>query len=135
MKRLLLALVLPACAVGPAAAAPPARVVADPWPRSPVLLRLYALPASARDRERLTRALNLAPAEVAELRRLARSEAADSEAGRHVLGRQEATQLNVRIAAHRAEKDRKVRALLGGRYPAFRAWVRLWWASQVKAAR
>ena len=134
MKRLLLFVAVSAAFSG-ALPLSAATAVPDPWPNSPALLRLYGLPTSYRDGERLAQALDLSPAEVAELRRLARSEASDGEAGRHVLGRQEAARLNARIATTRAEKDRKVRALLGSRYPAFRSWLRTWWAGEVKAAR
>jgi len=111
------------------------RVPSDPWPNSPVLLRLLTLPSARRDSERLFRTLALTPAEAAELRRLAQSEAAYAQAARRVIGRQEAAQLNRRIAVMRVEKDRKVRALLGRRYPAFRKWLRVWWAGQVRGAR
>lgn len=140
MRRPLLALVLSACSLGASAVgalgtgAGRVRVPSDPWPDSPVLLRLLTLPSARRDGERLFRALALSPAEAAELRRLAQSEASFAQAARQVIGRREAAQLNKRIAAMRVEKDRKVRALLGSRYPAFREWVREWWAGQVRAA-
>ncbi|GAA5511902.1 hypothetical protein Dcar01_00616 [Deinococcus carri] len=129
MKRLLLSLTLTVLSQGAQATA------ADPWPNSPALVRLFVLPSGRADAERLTRTLALTPAQIAELRRLARSEAAYGEAGRHVIGRQEAARLNARIAAMRVEKDRKVRALLGTKYPAFRDWLRGWWAGRVRAAR
>ncbi|EYB66885.1 hypothetical protein DEIPH_ctg064orf0054 [Deinococcus phoenicis] len=131
MSRLLLALALTALPLG-AHAAP---TTADPWPASPVLVRLFILPSGRADGAALTRALALTPFQVAGLRRLAQREAAYGEAGRHVIGRQEAASLNARIAAMRVEKDRKVRVLLGAKYPAFRHWVGVWWARQVKAAQ
>ncbi|GAA5532001.1 hypothetical protein [Deinococcus aluminii] len=130
MNRLFLALGLMTLPLGAHAATSP-----DPWPGSPVLVRLFSLPAGRADGERLSRTLALTPAQIAELRRLARVEAAYGQAGRQVIGRQEAARLNARIAVMRVEKDRKVRALLGAKYPAFRQWVRVWWAGQVRAAR
>jgi len=115
--------------------APGLRAAPDPWPGSPALIRLYLLPAGRAEAERLGRDLALSAAEVAELRRLAETEAAYGQAGREVLGRAEAARLNVELSAMRAEKDRRVRALLGDRYPAFRDWLRVWWAEQVGAAR
>lgn len=107
----------------------------DPWPDSPALIRLYRLPAGRADGERLARDLALRPEQVAELRRLAGIEAAYGQAGRRVIGRAEAARLNAELAALRAEKDRRVRAALGEEYPAFRAWLRHWWAGQVGAAQ
>ncbi|WP_034384811.1 hypothetical protein [Deinococcus sp. YIM 77859] len=112
-----------------------ASLSADPWPQSPVLVRLFVLPSGREASRRLSRDLALTPAQVAALRRLAQSEAASAQAGREVIGRQEAARLNARIAALRTEKDRKVRVLLGSKYPAFREWVRTWWAARVKGAR
>ena len=62
-------------------------------------------------------------------------EAAYGQAGREVLGRAEAARLNAELAAMRAAKDRRVRAVLEHKYPAFREWLRNWWAGQVDAAR
>lgn len=127
MKRLLALLIL---------SAPSALAASDPWPTAPVLTRLLVLPSGKADGQRLTSGLGLSGAQVRELRRLAASEGAAGEAGRHVIGRQEAAHLNAKISAMNAEKDRKVRVLLGGKYPAFRSWVRNWWAGEVqKAAR
>lgn len=107
--------------------------VADPWPNSEVLTRLFVLRPS--DGARLAREVGLSPAQVGELRRLAASERTYSHAAGQVLGRAEAQTLNAKLAQMRAEKDRKVQVSLGSCYPAFRAWVRGWWASQVKRAQ
>ncbi|MBB5232632.1 hypothetical protein [Deinococcus budaensis] len=115
--------------------AAPAPWPGDPWPGSPALIRLYLLPAGRADGERLARDLALRPEQVAELRELARTEAAAGQAGRQVIGRAEAARFNAELAALRAEKDRRVRAALGEQYPAFRAWLSGWWAEQVSAAR
>jgi hypothetical protein len=108
---------------------------ADPWPSSAVLTRLFVLPSGRTDGERLVRQLHLTPAQTAELRRLARSEAVLAEAGRQVFGRDEATALNARIAHLSAEKDRKVRLSLAGKYSGFRGWVRTWWTQKVSESR
>lgn len=108
---------------------------ADPWPSSAVLTRLFTLPSGRAAGERLISELRLTPAQTAELRRLARSEAAYAQAGRQVFGRGEATALNARIARFSAEKDRKVRLSLAGKYGSFRVWVRTWWRGEVGAAR
>ncbi|UQN05825.1 hypothetical protein [Deinococcus sp. QL22] len=108
---------------------------ADPWPSSAVLTRLFVLPSGRADSERLSRELRLTPAQTAELRRLARGEAAAAQAGRQVFGRDEATALNAKIARLSAEKDRKVRLSLAGKYSSFRGWVRTWWRAEVSAAR
>ncbi|KQR28033.1 hypothetical protein [Deinococcus sp. Leaf326] len=115
---------------GPALSRP-----ADPWPASEVLTRLLVLPAGRADGERLVRELRLSPAQVRELRRLAASEHQYGQAAWRVVGRDNAAALNTRLAGMRAEKDRKVRAALGGTYPAFRAWLRTWWATQVEDSR
>lgn len=108
---------------------------ADPWPRSAVLTRLFVLPSGRSSGERLVRQLRLTPPQMAELRRLARSEAELARAGRQVFGRDEATVLNARIARFSAEKDRKVRLSLAGKYSSFRGWIRTWWAQEVSGAR
>lgn len=125
--RLLLALALLSA---PASAQPRA---SDPWPNSEVLTRLFVLRPS--DGARLAREVGLSPAQVSELRRLAGSERSYGRAAGQVLGRAEAQVLNAKLAQMRAEKDRKVQASLGRRYPAFRAWVRGWWAAQVQRAQ
>lgn len=114
-------------------AAPPRP--ADPWPASEVLTRLLVLPAGRADGARMIRELRLNPAQVRELRRLAASEHQYGQAAWRVVGRDNAAALNLRLAGMRAEKDRKVRASLGGTYPAFRAWLRGWWATQVAGSR
>lgn len=108
---------------------------ADPWPASEVLTRLLVLPAGHADGERMVRELRLNPAQVRELRRLAASEHQYGQAAWRVVGRDNAAALNRRLATMRAEKDRKVRASLGSTYPAFRAWLRTWWATQVEGSR
>jgi hypothetical protein len=108
---------------------------ADPWPSSAVLTRLFALPSGRTDGQRLISELRLSPAQTAELRRLARSEAVLAVAGRQLFGRDEATALNAKIARFSTEKDRKVRQSLGGKYSGFRVWVRGWWKAEVGAAR
>lgn len=108
---------------------------ADPWPASEVLTRLFVLPAGRADGARMVRELRLSPAQVRELRRLAASEHQYGQAAWRVVGRDNAAALNLRLAGMRAEKDRKVRASLGGTYPAFRAWLRGWWATQVADSR
>lgn len=113
-----------------AALAQPAR---DPWPNSEVLTRLFVLRPA--DGQRLARELRLAPAQVAELRRLAGSEHRYGQAARLVRSRGEAGQLNENLAAMRTEKDRKTRLALGGSYGDFRVWVRSWWAAQLAGAR
>lgn len=114
-------------------AAPPRP--ADPWPASEVLTRLLVLPAGRADGARMVRELRLSHAQVRELRRLAASEHQYGQAAWRVVGRDNAAALNLRLAGMRAEKDRKVRASLGGTYPAFRAWLRGWWATQVAGSR
>ncbi|MDB5046205.1 MAG: hypothetical protein JWQ08_2255 [Deinococcus sp.] len=108
---------------------------ADPWPGGAVLTRLFALPAGRADGQRLIRELHLTAAQSAELRRLARSEAAYAQAGRQLFGRDEATALNAKLARLSAEKDRKVRLSLASKYGSFRGWVRTWWRAEVRAAR
>ena len=104
--------------------------VQDPWPNSEVLTRLFMVRPA--DGARLVRELGLTPAQAAELRRMAGSERSYGQAGRQVLGRAEAQHLNVKLAGMRTEKDRKTRLALGARYPAFRDWVRGWWAGEVR---
>lgn len=106
---------------------------ADPWPQSEVLTRLFVLRPS--DGEKLARDLRLTPAQVAELRRMAGSERSYGRAAAQVLGREEAAHLNTKLAAMRAEKDRKARLALGGSYPAFREWVRAWWNAEVSGSQ
>ena len=119
---LLFALLVPATAS--------ATTAQDPWPGSEVLTRLFVLQPT--DGARLVRELGLTPAQAAELRRMAGSERSYGQAGRQVLGRAEAQHLNGKLAEMRTEKDRKTRLALGGRYPAFRDWVRGWWAGEVR---
>ncbi|MFC4639599.1 hypothetical protein [Deinococcus hohokamensis] len=129
MRPLLPALLLTFPSVPATAAA------ADPWPAAPVLTRLLTLPAGHADGQRLVRDLKLTSVQVAELRRLAGSEAAYGRAGRQVIGRDEAARLNRNLHRMTLEKDRKVRLVLAAQYPAFRAWVRTWWQTQVGRAR
>lgn len=110
-----------------------AQAASDPWPGSPVLTRLFVLPSGRADRDRLIRTLDLTVAQVRELERLAGSERAYAQAAR-TLDRADAQALNVKLAAMNAEKDRKVRRLLGAEYTLFRAWVRAWWQAQVRRA-
>ncbi|GGN33569.1 hypothetical protein [Deinococcus daejeonensis] len=110
-----------------------AQAASDPWPGSPVLTRLFVLPSGRADRDRLIRTLDLTVAQVRELERLAGSERAYAQAAR-TLDRAGAQTLNVKLAAMNAEKDRKVRRLLGAEYTLFRAWVRAWWQAQVRRA-
>ncbi|ANE43422.1 hypothetical protein [Deinococcus puniceus] len=136
MNRLHLWLAVAALGLGtPAHAQAAATRPADPWPSSAVLTRLFALPSGRADGQRLISELRLTPAQIAELRRLARSEAQAAQAGRRVFGRDEATALNAKIARLSAEKDRKVRQSLGSKYSGFRVWVRGWWKGEVSAAR
>lgn len=139
MKRRLLAARAGLALLGLAALTPGAAgsrcPAPDPWPGSPVLIRLYLLPAGRADAGRLARDLALGPEQVAELRGLAEAEARYGQAGRQVIGRAQAARLNAELAALRAEKDRRVRAALGEHYPAFREWLRHWWAEQVVAAQ
>lgn len=107
--------------------------VQDPWPTSEVLTRLFVVRPA--DGARLVRELGLTPAQAAELRRMAGSERRYGQAGRQVLGRAEAQHLNVKLAEMRTEKDRKTRLALAARYPAFRDWVRGWWAGEVSRSR
>ncbi len=109
------------------------QAASDPWPGSPVLTRLFVLPSGRADRDRLIGALDLTVAQVRELERLAGSERAYAQAAR-TLDRAGAQALNVKLAAMNAEKDRKVRRLLGTDYTLFRAWVRAWWQAQVRRA-
>ncbi|AWT36066.1 hypothetical protein GCM10008956_01940 [Deinococcus arenae] len=127
MRRLLLLF-----ALGWGAA--PAQTAADPWPRAPVLTRLFVLASGRQDSERLIRTLDLTVAQVRELQRLAGSERAYAQAARP-LGTAAARALNVKLAAMNAEKDRKVRRLLGRDYDRFRVWVRAWWEAQVRQAQ
>ena len=117
---LLLALLVPASAAA----------AQDPWPNSEVLTRLFVIRPS--DGARMVRDLSLSPMQAAELRRMAGSERSYGQAGRQVLGRSEAQHLNVKLAEMRTEKDRKTRLALGSQYPAFRDWVRGWWAGEVR---
>ncbi|WP_189067806.1 hypothetical protein [Deinococcus radiotolerans] len=106
----------------------------DPWPSVPVLTRVFTAPAGRPDRDQLIRTLNLTVAQVREFQRLAGSESAYAQAAR-TLNTAGDRALNVKLAAMNAEKDRKVRRLLGGDYAAFRAWVRAWWQAQVNRAQ
>lgn len=110
-----------------------AQAASDPWPGSPVLTRLFVLPSGRADRDRLIRTLDLTVAQVRELERLAGSERAYAQAAR-TLDRPGARALNVKLTAMNAEKDRKVRRLLGTDYTLFRGWVRAWWQAQVRRA-
>ena len=101
----------------------------DPWPTSEVLTRLFVVRPA--DGARLVRELGLSSAQAAELRRMAGSERSYGQAGRQVFGRPEAQKLNGKLAEMRVEKDRKTRLALGSQYPAFRTWVRGWWAGEV----
>ena len=85
--------------------------------------------------KKLARDLRLTPAQVAELRRMTGSERSYGRAAAQVLGREEAAHLNTKLAAMRAEKDRKARLALGGSYPAFREWVRAWWNAEVSGSQ
>ncbi|GGR49321.1 hypothetical protein GCM10008959_08200 [Deinococcus seoulensis] len=99
----------------------------DPWPDALVLTRLFRLPAGQADAQRLIAALDLTVAQVRELQRLAGSETL------YVQGAATpATQ--AKLAAMRAEKDRKVRLLLGAEYGLFRQLIRDWWREQLRRA-
>ncbi|MFB9992582.1 hypothetical protein ACFFLM_11450 [Deinococcus oregonensis] len=130
--RVLLVVGTVGCALSPVQAA---TRPTDPWPSSAVLTRLFALPAGRADGQRLIRELHLTAAQSTELRRLARSEAAYAQAGRQLFGRDEAAALNAKLSRMSAEKDRKVRLSLAGKYGSFRGWVRTWWRAEVTAAR
>lgn len=130
-KALVLAVAVGVALVRPGQAAPAA---SDPWPAAPVLMRLFILPAGQASGKRLVSELQLSAAQQETLRQLAHSEAALGGQAQTVIGRSNAAALNRRIALFRAEKDRKARAALGAKYPKFRQWVRLWWASEVKNA-
>ncbi len=97
----------------------------DPWPAAPVLTRLFRLPAGRADAQALIATLDLTVAQVWELRRLAGSETLSASAPDSVTAR-------AKIAATNAEKDRKVRLLLGADYARFREWVRVWWREQLR---
>lgn len=99
--------------------------VPDPWPAAPVLTRLFRLPASRADTQTLISTLDLTVAQVWELRRLAGSETLSVSAPNSAKSR-------AKIAATNAEKDRKVRLLLGADYARFREWVRAWWREQLR---
>ncbi len=118
--------------LGTAAAA---AVRGDPWPTSPVITRLFALPSSRADAARLARDLDLTAAQVQGLRHLQAGEARSAELGKAVQSRLAAQQLNLKIAAMQAEKDRKARLILGDSYPAFRQWLREWWSRLVELSR
>ncbi|MFD1730042.1 hypothetical protein ACFSC4_01285 [Deinococcus malanensis] len=113
----------------------PMTAVRDPWPTAAVLTRLLTLPAAKADGLQMAKDLRLNSLQVSELRRLAASESAYGRAGRRVIGREEAARLNHNLLHMNQEKDRKVRVALGERYPAFRAWIREWWQTQVVQAR
>lgn len=115
----------PTATQAPLAARTP--VPADPWPEAPVLTRLFRLPAGRADAQRLVAALDLTVAQVRELQRLAGSETLYVQGGATP-----ATQ--AKLAAMRAEKDRKVRLLLGADYALFRQLVRDWWRDQLRRA-
>ncbi|MFT2720261.1 hypothetical protein ACMT4L_09680 [Deinococcus sp. A31D244] len=106
-------------------ALPPA--TADPWPDAPVLTRLFRLPAGRADAQQLIAALDLTVAQVRELQRLAGSETL------YVQGEVTAS-TPAKLAVMRAEKDRKVRLLLGADYALFRQIVRDWWREQLRRA-
>ncbi|GAA0499264.1 hypothetical protein [Deinococcus depolymerans] len=101
---------------------------ADPWPAAPVLTRLFRLPEGRADAQALIAALDLTVAQVRELQRLADSETLSA-------ARPAAVAARAKLAATQAEKDRKVRLLLGADYVRFREWVQAWWREQVRRAR
>ncbi|TSA83104.1 hypothetical protein FNU79_12265 [Deinococcus detaillensis] len=112
-----------------------AAVRTDPWPSSPVLTRLFALPASKSDVKQLAADLDLSAEQVQGLRQLTAGEARSAKLGEAVQSRAQAQQLNTEISAMRTEKDRKARMILGDKYAAFRIWIREWWARQVGQSR
>jgi len=107
----------------------------DPWPGSPVLTRLFALPSSKSDVRQLAADLDLSAGQVQDLRQLTAGEARSAKLGEAVQSRLQARQLNTEISAMRIEKDRKARLILGDKYAAFRQWIREWWARQVGYSR
>ncbi|ADV68002.1 hypothetical protein [Deinococcus maricopensis] len=107
----------------------------DPWMRSGVLERLYGTSAHLRDAADLNRQLRLTDAQDSELRRLASSERKLALRLSGARSRAEATAFRAQLMAFRTEEDRKVRAALGGKYDAFRTWVRTWWTRTVQTAR
>ncbi|WP_229783532.1 hypothetical protein [Deinococcus sedimenti] len=131
MRRVMFVLLL---GTGPVTAQGTPQTISDPWPGSAVLTRLFVLSAGRADRDQLIRTLDLTVAQVRELQRLASSERAYAQAARP-LNPAAARGLNVKLAAMNAEKDRKVRRLLGSDYAVFRAWVRNWWQAQVRRAQ
>lgn len=112
-----------------------AAVRSDPWPGSPVLTRLFALPSSKGDVKQLAADLDLSAGQMQELSQLTAGEARSARLGEAVQSRLEAQQLNTEISAMRTEKDRKARLILGDKYAAFRQWIREWWAQQVGRSR
>lgn len=107
----------------------------DPWPSSPVLTRLFALPSSKSDVKQLAADLGLSSGQVQDLRQLTAGEARSAKLGEAVQSRLQAQQLNTEISAMRTEKDRKARLILGSKYAAFRQWIREWWSRQVTQSR
>lgn len=107
----------------------------DPWPSSPVLTRLFALPSSKSDVKQLAADLDLSAEQLQGLRQLTAGEARSAKLGEAAQSRLEAQQLGPQISAMRAEKDRKARVILGDKYAAFRVWIREWWARQVTQSR
>ena len=107
----------------------------DPWPGSPVLTRLFGLPSSRADVLRLGSELNLSAFQMQSLRRLRAGEAQVARLGQAAQSRAQAQAVNVQVAALRGEKDRKAKLILGRQYPAFRQWLRVWWAAQVARSR
>ena len=107
----------------------------DPWPGSPVLTRLFALPSSKSDVKQLAFDLDLSAGQVQDLRQLTAGEARSAKLGEAVQSRLQAQQLNSEISAMKIEKDRKARLILGDKYAAFRQWIREWWARQVGHSR
>ncbi|WP_161881638.1 hypothetical protein [Deinococcus alpinitundrae] len=112
-----------------------AAVRTDPWPGSPVLTRLFALPSSKADVKQLAADLDLSAGQLQDLRQLTAGEARSAKLGEAVQSRLQARQLNTEISAMRMEKDRKARLILGDKYTAFRQWIREWWARQVGHSR
>lgn len=112
-----------------------AAVRTDPWPGSPVLTRLFALPSSKADVEQLADDLDLSAGQMQDLRQLTAGEVRSAKLGEEVQSRLQAQQLNTEISAMRVEKDRKARLILGGKYAAFRQWIREWWSRQVVRSR
>ncbi len=134
MLRLLLALGVTAFAA-PITAAPITAAPTDPWPGSPVLTRLFGLPSSRAEVLRLSTELHLSAFQMQSLRRLRAGEAQVARLGEAAQSRAQAQAVNVQVAALRGEKDRKARVILGRKYPAFRQWLRGWWAAQVAKSR